>query len=245
MLMNGQQQSTQQQQPQQQQQSQVKLEPGNVYLNGNSSNSSQPNGVSSLNSSVTNLQNTATVSSSSQLTQQQQQSQSSVVVDLNNNQIQHSPQLQAAQYYTTLLNASTNATGTQAATNNLIASLNAANYANFLQLQQQQPQQQQPNSAATQLDLLNNLAGLNTLITTNGLSLNHALAGAPPPPPTMPPQVHLGTGHQSEELHMYDYMQKLLEEKEKLKELFNDPFNISLPISARLLDEGKNFQFLI
>jgi protein quaking len=32
-------------------------------------------------------------------------------------------------------------------------------------------------------------------------------------------------------------MHQLLEEKEKLKELFNEPFNILLPISAKLLDE--------
>ena len=33
-------------------------------------------------------------------------------------------------------------------------------------------------------------------------------------------------------------LHQLLDEKEKLKELFNEPLNILLPISARLLDEG-------
>jgi len=43
----------------------------------------------------------------------------------------------------------------------------------------------------------------------------------------------------SDEHQVYEYLHQLLEEKEKLKELFNEPFNIMLPISARLLDEGK------
>lgn len=42
-----------------------------------------------------------------------------------------------------------------------------------------------------------------------------------------------------DEHHVYEYLHQLLEEKEKLKELFNEPFNIMLPISAKLLDEGK------
>jgi hypothetical protein len=40
------------------------------------------------------------------------------------------------------------------------------------------------------------------------------------------------------ETQLYDYMQQLLEEKEKLKELYNEPFSIVLPVSAKLLDEG-------
>lgn len=43
----------------------------------------------------------------------------------------------------------------------------------------------------------------------------------------------------SDEHQAYEYLHQLLEEKEKLKELFNEPFNIMLPISAKLLDEGK------
>ncbi len=43
----------------------------------------------------------------------------------------------------------------------------------------------------------------------------------------------------SDEHQVYEYLHQLLEEKEKLKELFNEPFNIMLPISARLLDEGN------
>ena len=45
------------------------------------------------------------------------------------------------------------------------------------------------------------------------------------------------------EQNLYEYMHQLLEEKERLKELFNEPFNILLPISAKLLDEGKFFFF--
>jgi hypothetical protein len=40
------------------------------------------------------------------------------------------------------------------------------------------------------------------------------------------------------ETQLYEYMQQLLEEKEKLKELYNEPFTIVLPVSAKLLDEG-------
>ena len=41
------------------------------------------------------------------------------------------------------------------------------------------------------------------------------------------------------EHQIYEYMHQLLEEKEKLKELYNEPFSFLLPISAKLLDEGK------
>lgn len=41
----------------------------------------------------------------------------------------------------------------------------------------------------------------------------------------------------NDEHQVYEYLHQLLEEKEKLKELFNEPFNIMLPISAKLLDE--------
>jgi hypothetical protein len=198
-------------QPQQQQQSEQQLQQNSVYLNGQSAN---------------NVSQSASASSSA------------AMVDLNNNQIQHSPHVQAAQYYTSLMSSAAGSTPTagnsQANTNNLLANLN---YANFLQLQQQsqQQQQQQQQQSGAQLDLFNNLAGLSSLLGTNSLSLSHAISGAHQPPPPPPPS-SLQT---AEELHQYDYMQKLLEEKEKLKELFNDPFNISLPISARLLDEGQ------
>ena len=49
----------------------------------------------------------------------------------------------------------------------------------------------------------------------------------------------------SDEHQVYEYLHQLLEEKEKLKELFNEPFNIMLPISARLLDEGKLKKLII
>lgn len=45
----------------------------------------------------------------------------------------------------------------------------------------------------------------------------------------------------NDEHQVYEYLHQLLEEKEKLKELFNEPFNIMLPISAKLLDEGNLF----
>ncbi len=50
-----------------------------------------------------------------------------------------------------------------------------------------------------------------------------------------------GIGAVSDEHQAYEYLHQLLEEKEKLKELFNEPFNIMLPISAKLLDEGLFF----
>jgi hypothetical protein len=43
----------------------------------------------------------------------------------------------------------------------------------------------------------------------------------------------------SNEHQIYEYMHQLLEEKEKLKELYNEPYSFLLPISAKLLDEGK------
>lgn len=42
------------------------------------------------------------------------------------------------------------------------------------------------------------------------------------------------------EQQIYEYMHQLLEEKEKLKELYNEQYSFSLPISAKLLDEGMN-----
>ena len=45
------------------------------------------------------------------------------------------------------------------------------------------------------------------------------------------------------EHQIYEYMHQLLEEKEKLKELYNEPYSFLLPISAKLLDEGKIFYF--
>lgn len=42
---------------------------------------------------------------------------------------------------------------------------------------------------------------------------------------------------QQQTQQLYEYMAQLLDEKEKLKELFNEPFSILLPISAKLLDE--------
>jgi hypothetical protein len=45
------------------------------------------------------------------------------------------------------------------------------------------------------------------------------------------------------EHQIYEYMHQLLEEKEKLKELYNEPYSFLLPLSAKLLDEGKKFNF--
>lgn len=39
------------------------------------------------------------------------------------------------------------------------------------------------------------------------------------------------------EHQIYEYMHQLLEEKEKLKELYNEPYSFLLPLSAKLLDE--------
>ena len=51
-------------------------------------------------------------------------------------------------------------------------------------------------------------------------------------------QCSLTTSFTSEH-QIYEYMHQLLEEKEKLKELYNEPYSYLLPISAKLLDEGK------
>ena len=217
MLMNGQ---------------QLKLEAvaSTTYLNGSSSSSTSGCSNSTSTQSNNGIDN-------------KYQSQST---DLNNNNnsncnntLQHSPQLQTAQFYTTLLNAS-NSSSTQSATStanassaNLIASINAANYANFMHLQQQQQHQV---TGTNQLDLFNNMTTMGSL---NSMLAAAAASTAPAGLNIATPPVAGGGHNISDELHLYDYMQKLLEEKEKLKELFNDPFNISLPISARLLDEGK------
>lgn len=46
----------------------------------------------------------------------------------------------------------------------------------------------------------------------------------------------------NDEHHLYEYMQQLLEEKEKFKEIFNESFNVTLPICSKLLDEGNYFR---
>lgn len=48
---------------------------------------------------------------------------------------------------------------------------------------------------------------------------------------------HFGQG--SDEQQLYEYMQQLIEEKEKLKDLNSEPFNLALPMCAKLLDEGN------
>ncbi|RNA43088.1 held out wings isoform X3 [Brachionus plicatilis] len=46
---------------------------------------------------------------------------------------------------------------------------------------------------------------------------------------------HFGQG--SDEQQLYEYMQQLIDEKEKLKDLNSEPFNLALPMCAKLLDE--------
>lgn len=45
----------------------------------------------------------------------------------------------------------------------------------------------------------------------------------------------------SDEQQLYEYMHQLIEEKEKLKDLTNEPFNIALPMCSKLIDEGNCF----
>ena len=45
----------------------------------------------------------------------------------------------------------------------------------------------------------------------------------------------------SDENQLYEYIHQLNEEKERLKDLTNEPFNIALPICSKLLDEGIFF----
>jgi hypothetical protein len=145
-----------------------------------------------------------------------------------------------------------------AANANLIASINAANFANFvnfsnggehnaaavaLAVQQQQQQQQkqtvnQQTFAGASAQNLSNQHLFNCIINAQPSAQNAAnVAGQQTAAAMLQAQattaINLNDEHQ-----LYDYMHQLLEEKEKLKELFNDPFNILLPISAKLLDEG-------
>ena len=111
------------------------------------------------------------------------------------------------------INAPTNNSNPNFANSNQINSFNNAN----MHLANQ--------SAVNQSNSNNN--------SNNGnMSTNNLLAGG------APSGINLNDEHQ-----VYEYLHQLLDEKEKLKELFNEPFNIMLPISAKLLDEGKSKAF--
>ena len=45
----------------------------------------------------------------------------------------------------------------------------------------------------------------------------------------------------NDENQVYNYLHQLIDEREKLKELSNEPFNIILPTSVKLLEDGKCF----
>lgn len=45
----------------------------------------------------------------------------------------------------------------------------------------------------------------------------------------------------SDEHQLYEYIHQLNDEKERLKDLTNEPFNFALPICSKLLDEGNFF----
>ncbi len=94
----------------------------------------------------------------------------------------------------------------------------------------QQPQATDYTQKLPIIDFNNNNANI-YLATAGAAASNAAL------------QLQAATYTLSNEQHLYEYMQQLLEEKEKLKELYNEPFNIILPASARLLDEGKSFKY--
>jgi hypothetical protein len=113
---------------------------------------------------------------------------------------------------------------------NLIASINAANFANLL------------NSIGT-ADFQNIVNQQQTTFPTSTIQsqpqqsniLNGVLNGLSSNATTTPNITHMNL---NDEHQIYEYMHQLLEEKEKLKELYNEPFNILLPLSARLLEEG-------
>lgn len=47
----------------------------------------------------------------------------------------------------------------------------------------------------------------------------------------------------SDDVNQCDYLQKLLEERDKLRELINEPFNLFLPLCTRFVEEGKSTCF--
>ena len=125
---------------------------------------------------------------------------------------------QTAPQQTTSSNHQTSPTNIVSAANNagLIASFNAAlnGY----------------NSSGANGQTFINLNGQTTAITSNGQLLNTTNNNNNN---NNPQTINLNDEHQ-----VYEYLHQLLDEKEKIKELFNEPLNILLPISARLLDEG-------
>lgn len=92
------------------------------------------------------------------------------------------------------------------------------------------------NSAAAQAAILN----LNPIHNQTHFSLNtgQVINTNPSGSTTTINNNSTTTINLNDEHQVYEYLHQLLDEKEKLKELFNEPLNILLPISARLLDEG-------
>lgn len=93
-----------------------------------------------------------------------------------------------------------------------------------------------------QLDFNNNYNAAATAtmpIQTQYLSLGPAATSSNQQITLAAPQAQLATSMipLTTEQQIYEYMHQLLEEKEKLKELFNEPFTCLLPISAKLLDD--------
>ena len=137
---------------------------------------------------------------------------------------------------------------------NLIASINAANFANFvnfsnggeqnaamaLAVQQQQQQQQQQQKQTVNQQMIAGTQAQNQHLFNCIINQQGAGAGVQAAAQLQTQAVAQANAaiNLNDEHQLYEYMHQLLEEKEKLKELFNEPFNILLPISAKLLDEG-------
>lgn len=177
-------------------------------------NGTQQQNDSHLNTSKSPKQdlNTMTPSSntSSNVQQQQQQQHSAL----------QNPQHMHPQLYTQLINAANQST-LQNMINpnqNLIASINAANFANFVNLSNPIDSQ---HHQAMQAHLLNNILNAQSTQIANSTRSSSA-----------------NSNNLNDEHQLYEYMQQLLEEKDKLKELFNEPINLLLPMCSKLLDEG-------
>ena len=171
-----------------------------------------------------------------QLQQQQQQQQNNNLV--NAYSMLNNPYLNGA----ALVGNGAPSLSPHNATNaNLLASLNAAamaaGFGGFIGISAPTNNNNPNFSNSNQINSFNNAnmhmatqsaANQSNNNNNNNMSANNLLAGG------TPGGINLNDEHQ-----VYEYLHQLLDEKEKLKELFNEPFNIMLPISAKLLDEGK------
>ena len=130
---------------------------------------------------------------------------------------------------------------------NLLANLNAANFTNYY-ASNIQPPQASNNVAAAATHVLNGTqqqAAAQLALqaaTLSATSNNRSTGSSSHSSPRSASSVTSSPSAQpnaNDEQQLLDYMHQLLDEKEKLKELFGEPYSTFLPISTKLLDDGK------